>query len=200
MAKARASSLEKQRKILMAALDCFTQHGLQGATIEMIRDASGASIGSLYHHFGNKDQIAAALYLQGMIDHNKHINAALEQAEEAEEGVKRLVMTYAKWVTDNADWARFLFHSRSDVLTEKDAAELSKANREQFRHLMTWFLPQIEAGYIKELPQEIYFSLIIGPCHEYARHWLSGRMKKPLLEVAPWLADGAWCAIKGPRS
>ena len=197
MAKARASSLVKQKNILMAALSCFTEHGLQGTTIEMIRDASGASIGSLYHHFGNKEQIAGALYLQGMIDHNLYINAALQEALSSEEGVKNVVVTYGRWVTENADWARFLFHSRSEVLNEEGRIQLGKNNREQFQRLMEWFLPRIEKGEIKSVPQELYFPLIVGPSHEYARNWLSGRAKKPLVDVAPWLAQGAWDAIRG---
>ena len=51
----------RKQEILQAALACFTEFGVEATTIEMIRDRSGASIGSLYHHFGNRERIIAAL-------------------------------------------------------------------------------------------------------------------------------------------
>ena len=53
----------RKQEILQAALACFTEFGVEATTIEMIRDRSGASIGSVYHHFGNRERIIAALYL-----------------------------------------------------------------------------------------------------------------------------------------
>ena len=47
----------RKDSILTAALACITDVGADATTIEMIRERSGASIGSLYHHFGNKDCI-----------------------------------------------------------------------------------------------------------------------------------------------
>ena len=56
----------RKQEILQAALACFTEFGVEATTIEMIRDRSGASIGSLYHHFGNRERIIAVLYLEGI--------------------------------------------------------------------------------------------------------------------------------------
>lgn len=56
----------RKDEILQAALACFSEHGVDATTIEMIRDRSGASIGSLYHHFGNKERIHGELYLAGI--------------------------------------------------------------------------------------------------------------------------------------
>ena len=59
----------RKDEILQAALACFTDFGVDATTIEMIRDRSGASIGSLYHHFGNKERIIGALYLAGTAEY-----------------------------------------------------------------------------------------------------------------------------------
>jgi AcrR family transcriptional regulator len=47
---------------------CFTHHGLAGTTIEMICEATETNVGSLYHHFGNKDAIIRAVYFAGLVD------------------------------------------------------------------------------------------------------------------------------------
>ena len=66
--KPSSRSLQKKQQILQQALLCFSEHGVQGTTIDMIREATQTSVGSLYHHFGNKDAIAGALFIEGMRD------------------------------------------------------------------------------------------------------------------------------------
>ena len=87
-------SSKRKQEILAAALSCFNEFGVEGTTIEQIRERSGASVGSLYHHFGNKDRIAAALFIEGMEDYHQKLSAALEQAGEAEAGIKVMVQSY----------------------------------------------------------------------------------------------------------
>jgi AcrR family transcriptional regulator len=48
-------------QILDAAESVFVEHGVEGATMQMIADRAGASVGSLYHFFPNKDAIVEAL-------------------------------------------------------------------------------------------------------------------------------------------
>ena len=55
----------RRQAILDAALACFTNKGFTETTMEDIRIRSGASTGSIYHHFSNKEMLARALYLEG---------------------------------------------------------------------------------------------------------------------------------------
>src|SRR5215475_5808955 len=66
----RQGSHDRQRGILMAALDCFTTRGVSATTLEDIRAKSGASIGSIYHHFRSKENLAATLYVEGLRDYH----------------------------------------------------------------------------------------------------------------------------------
>src|SRR5215470_14374357 len=66
-ARVRSAASERRRKsILDAALACFLERGVAATTTEEIRDRSGASIGSIYHHFGDKEGLAGALYVEGI--------------------------------------------------------------------------------------------------------------------------------------
>ncbi|VFT27135.1 transcriptional regulator [Pseudomonas aeruginosa] len=69
----------RKDEILQAALACFSEHGVDATTIEMIRDRSGASIGSLYHHFGNKERIHGELYLAGIGQYAALLESRLRQ-------------------------------------------------------------------------------------------------------------------------
>lgn len=116
----------RKDEILQAALACFTEHGVDVTTIEMIRDRSGASIGSLYHHFGNKERIIAALYLAGTAQYADLLQRGFASAASAEACVKLLVTSYIDWVVANPDWARFILHSRSRVEAGKWAMRCAK--------------------------------------------------------------------------
>lgn len=196
MRKPQDRSEGRRREILMAALACFCEQGIAGATIDMIKVRSGASVGSLYHHFGNKEQIAVALYTEGMRDHYTKLRDALAKTHTAEEGVKSIVATFINWIADNPDWARFVFYSRSQVTQiDKDEA-IKQDNREHWGMLKEWFAPLISDGTVKRLPSECYSSIIVGPAQDYARRWLSGRASRDIRDYIDLFSDAAWLALK----
>ena len=51
-----------QQRILNAAIAVFRERGYSAATIGEVVTASGASIGSIYHHFGGKAELFVAIY------------------------------------------------------------------------------------------------------------------------------------------
>jgi AcrR family transcriptional regulator len=51
-----------QQRILDAATEVFSTRGFSAATMADIVDHSGASIGSIYHHFGGKKELFLAIY------------------------------------------------------------------------------------------------------------------------------------------
>ena len=57
-ARAAATSA-RQEAILDAALKLFNRHGYAATSIDDLRKASRASVGSIYHHFGGKEGVAA---------------------------------------------------------------------------------------------------------------------------------------------
>src|SRR6202165_344407 len=67
----------RRQAILEAALACFASKGFTETTMEDIRKLSGASTGSIYHHFANKEMLARALYLEGRSSLNAALSASL---------------------------------------------------------------------------------------------------------------------------
>jgi AcrR family transcriptional regulator len=51
-----------QQRILNAAIAVFRERGYSAATIGEVVTASGASIGSIYHHFGGKSELFLAIH------------------------------------------------------------------------------------------------------------------------------------------
>ena len=64
----------KKQKIFNVALGLFFEQGYSQTTIEDIRKAAEVSVGSLYHHFSNKENFADQLYLEVVEDFCKKGN------------------------------------------------------------------------------------------------------------------------------
>jgi AcrR family transcriptional regulator len=206
------SELKKQQ-ILQEALMCFTEHGVASTTIEMICDATQTSVGSLYHHFGNKDAIMRAVYFEGLRDFSTLMKSYLSDlgvqhtatAEHAQAGVKVLVFANVDWISQHPQWAQYVFHNRpsSKGLGQSKLNGKSDSKREGkvdgsglSTYISNWFAPYIAAGLIQDFPNELLNAFITGPVHNYARHWLAGRREIPLIDYRDSFAEAAWLSIK----
>lgn len=52
------------------------------------------------------------------------------------------------------------------------------------------------ANQLQSLPQEVFYSLIIAPTHDYAKRWLAGRCTTSLLDLREVFADAAWASVR----
>lgn len=186
----------RKQEILDAALSCFTEYGIEATTIDMIRERSQASVGSMYHHFGSKESIAAALYVDALAGHHAYQQQLLAAATSAEDGVKAIAYAYIDWISANPEKARFVLYSRGVIAKSEMAGELKESTRQHMAEVLGWFRPHIENGRLKRLPSEVYGPLIVGPAHDYARLWLSGRARADIKAYREIFAEAAWNAVK----
>ena len=194
----RATATRARREaILRAALEVFLAAGLEGASIEEIRRRSGASIGSIYHHFSSKEGIAAVLYVEALRDYQEGALAALEAARSAHQGVKTLVRHHLAWVASHPDQARYLLMGRDPRVVLASERPLRELNRAFFERVMDWVRPRVRRGELRAVSPEIVLAALwIGPSQELSRHWLAGLLDEPLETAAPALAEAAWNALK----
>src|ERR1700748_121705 len=71
-----------RRRIIDAAPECCATGGLSAATMADVVAGSGASIGSIYHHFGGKSELFLAMFEQMATDVARRIAAAMQHAGE----------------------------------------------------------------------------------------------------------------------
>jgi AcrR family transcriptional regulator len=192
---ALAEKNQRRREILEAALLCFSESGIESTTIDMIKTQSGASVGSIYHHFSNKEGVATALYIAALEDHANQQFALLEQANSAESTIKALVYAYLDWVTANPELALFVQQARGYVLNSAHADLLISRNRERFAQLLSYLNRYSEDGSLRIFPKELYTALVLGATKDYCRNWLSGRIKTPPADYRDILAEAAWRTV-----
>src|SRR5436309_11680024 len=100
----------RRRAILQAALTSFSTKGFTETTMEDIRQLSGASTGSIYHHFETKEMLALALYLEGRSDLNTVLLVSIT-AKHPYEGIKDLVRAYLDWFEHHPDLGQYIMQA-----------------------------------------------------------------------------------------
>lgn len=180
--------MDRKEAILTAALEAFDATG--ETAIDEIRRRSGASVGSIYHHFGDKRGIAAALYVEILRGYLAGMLRVLRRADDAEQGVKALVRHHLRWVERNPQRARFLL--KAGEARAAAGEELKQVNASMYEEVGAWIARQKA---IRSLRWEVFFAIVFGPAQELARSWLAGRAPS-LRKVEDELADAAWRGIR----
>jgi AcrR family transcriptional regulator len=191
---------KRRRDILSASLRCFLRHGVDAATIEQIRHGSGASAGSIYHHFGSKQGIAVALYVEGQAELAEVFRKAMEGHESLKEGIAAIIRGYCDWVAQNPDWAMYLLRVATADLSTTDAAAINQINAQIRDDLVQWLRPFVERGEVSDLPEDLYTSVVHGSSSHFARHWLAGRQSLDLPSAVEHLASATWGGLTSGRS
>jgi AcrR family transcriptional regulator len=184
-----------KREILSCALACFNEMGIEATTIEAIRAKASSSVGSIYHHFGNKEGLVAALCFAALDDQLQLIKRHIESVTTPREAIAVLIKSYMAWVAEKPELARFLSQARNAVANGPFAKDLAARNKQRYGDLHKWLAKGIQDGDILELPKETYASLLIGPAENFCRAWLSGRVKQSPVACAEVFADAAWRSI-----
>jgi AcrR family transcriptional regulator len=195
------SSQRRRQEIMTAALDCFRSKGFSETTMNDIHERSGASMGSIYHHFGSKEQLAASLYLEGLQGVHGAIRGVLAETNQAQEGIKRLVLAYIDWFVQNPDLGLYLFQGMGAQYLELEGDKIREENALLRRNLGGWLRPHVESGNIARLPMELYSPLMLGPTREFLQGWLAHRgtaSPANLDESRQALAEAAWKALAPP--
>ena len=200
-----ATKESRRQAILDAALTCFASKGFTETTMEDIRKLSGASTGSIYHHFSNKEMLARALYLEARSSLNASLTASLT-ANSLREGIESLIHAYLGWFEQHADLGQYLLQAGESeylsayvkVLRQKIKTTLPTEGLSA--RLLQWLAPYISDGSVISLPSSLYFPLMLGPSREFVRIWLRTRQPAEMQAAREPLAHAAWRVLVPPAS
>lgn len=185
---------DRKSTILAAALAVFSEKGIEATTIEDIRLRCQASVGSIYHHFGTKEGIAAALFSRGIDDHWSQLIASAEKQSSAGGMIRGLIEAHIEWITRQPDLARFLFSRRQAVSPAYEQA-IRQRTAEHFKTVLALLKPWFKQGVLRRLPAALYVPILMGPAQEYSRQWLGGRTELDPRVAIRELSLAAWRSL-----
>lgn len=182
-------------RLLASALKVHAESGHEGFTVHAVIKASGISAGSLYHHFGSFDGLAAALYARCMKQLFEEMAAALARSRTGPTGVRALVTAYLRFTEDHADAALFLHASAYAGYVNAHAEEIRAVKEPLRQTIAAWLAPRIAAGEIAPIPESLIEAVVIGPIAEVARRWLSSTYDADLAEARRVLPELIWRSL-----
>lgn len=195
--KGKHHQADKRRNhIIQAGLTCFTENGFTKTTMAEICKTANASTGSVYHHYKSKEQLAIAVYIEGIKDFQEGFIDMLFASETAMAGIKSSVYYYLNWVKENPDWAKFLFFQRHADFMQEPGEEVNRLNVTFITKIIGWFKKYSDAGELKSLEWSVIVPLLLGPSQDYANCFLAGLPVVGIDEAKDTFADAAWIVLK----
>lgn len=192
-------SRDRRDDILSAALGCFLERRYAATSIRDIGKQSGASIGSMYHFFAGKDELARALLAQAVSGWRDPTAAQLPDAADCETTIKASVRGLLDWAAANPRQFAFMDEMRAIVSTRGDAPLLAAMLDGGQETAAAVYNPYATSGAVRPLHWPIAYALMVGPAYAYLRLPPGRRatINTPT-EVRELLAEAAWQAVKAP--
>ena len=204
MAK-RSRGEQTRARALDAALRTYARAVESGAdgeltfSVHAIVAESGVSLGSLYHHFGSMDGLAAALYARCMGELLDAVVTALAGVRSARRGTHAIVRAYLAFAARRAACARFIHASAYASFLPAHADLIARAKAPRLALVRAFYQGHMRAGRVVELPEQLLEMLIIGPVAEVTRRWLAAAPDVNLDEAARLLPERVWRSIRPTR-
>jgi AcrR family transcriptional regulator len=198
----------RREDIADAAIDLFLARGVAATRVEDILTAAGVSVGSFYHHFGDKLNLAAKVYLEYVQRFQDDLLVELDRHARTEDAVRALVVAYLRWAGADPRAMRYMHHCRESSVAEIAEGEEARLKQDFYGRLAGWLGERAATGELRALPPEHSLALWLGPAEQLARAALdpSGHIAAPdldalvahLTHAEPVLADAAWEALRRP--
>jgi AcrR family transcriptional regulator len=187
-----------RQRILGAALASFLEDGYERTTIARVRERSGASNGSLFHHFPTKEALADALFVEAMASFQEGLwDLVRRKPRSLRAAVRGTIAHQLGWIEENADLARFLYMRGQLDWDSPAGSQVAALNRDLGAAFKEWMTPFVDAGEIRAMSMLTITAIVTGPGHSIAQRWLTGQLDARPSEFVDDLADSAWAGLRG---
>ena len=186
-----------RERILKAALELFVKQGYFNTNVPDISKRSNCSVGSIYHHFINKEEIANQLYKEGISLFREALSATLNKSDSLEKNLKRIIVAFLTFAEDHNEYSRYLWLSRhSEFLQDEIASPTSVGFDKLGRQLTRIIKGAIRNCEIAPTSAELIWNIVFGLPISFTRDWLDGYTRNTPKQIAPELSERCWQALK----
>lgn len=147
----KRSASQTKRAIMDAALNLFTRYGFSRTTMRMIAKEANMSVGALYVHFRNKEDLGLFILREKMEELLEEINRSIAREKKAESKLKAFIETCLSHARKNREL--IVAHSKEKGFTF--GLEVKKEYYERHRDLVKQIVSQgIREGEFREINPE----------------------------------------------
>jgi len=145
-----------RKKLKKAALDVFSEKGIDAATVEEITEKADVGKGTLYQHFEDKEEIAVMLAEEAIEHLIERIRSYESAPETLEDMLEHLLNAHYEFFVDSSEEFLLLFQGKlllklqSDTLDELEEPYL-KYLAEIENQVSTYLSPRIDPLKVRRL-------------------------------------------------
>jgi AcrR family transcriptional regulator len=184
----------RRQEILDAALAIVDDGDLSSLTISRLAAVSGAANGSIYHHFGSRGGVLAALYRESFRRCTAALLPALDDRPAAAV-VPDLARRFLDWVVAEPTSARFLYAASTGADLAGEVEEIQRFKAEVFAPVAEWMSGRMAAGELRPLPGWALDPVVMGSAHESARRFLAAPLGFDMPAARELVADATWAIV-----
>ncbi|GAA0916206.1 TetR/AcrR family transcriptional regulator [Nonomuraea longicatena] len=182
-------------RIIEGAVRRFSQDGVSATTLASLREESGVSVGSFYHHFASKEHVFGVLYGEILEAYQSEFLRVLTSAPEARGGIEAVVAFHMRWAGEHPERARIFVSERPPRKHEPGGQEVAESRRAFLRAVSDWWRPHMDNGLLQPLSATMCYVLWLGPAQEMCRLWFAGA-HVPTEEEVRGLGEAAWQSLR----
>ena len=191
------SVLPPRERVLLAALELFVEQGYFNTNVPDLSKVSTCSVGSIYHHFRNKEEVAAALYTEGITAFRDGLIERMKDASSVEPMIKTIVGYFLEFTEQNVLLSKYLWLSRHAEFMKGDIPHPTRVGFDGLGRMLTKAIRTgMRDGTVRSLKATVMWSIIFGIPLSYARDWLDGYNPDAPTVVAAKLQEVCWNAVK----
>lgn len=198
---AGSDDLGPRERILQASLELFVSQGYFNTNVPDISRLSRCSVGSIYHHFLNKEEIAGQLFRTGIQKFREALSEKVQPDGNLEANIQAIVITFLDFAEKHYLLSQYLWLARhNEFLSAKVRHPTVVGFDELGRRLTKAIKNGIRNKEIPPLKAEVFWSIVFGIPLSFMRDWLDGYTTSTPTQIAPTLANACWSALQGSKT
>jgi AcrR family transcriptional regulator len=181
-----------REKIIAAALQLFTQRGYFRTTVPDMAQAAQVSVGSIYHHFKDKEDVARALYLSLMEWLEDELARISQNHATSYDRCRAVMAMLLEFTESNREAMDFMLYAKHrDFLPTERPVCSSKP----FETMRAFVQDGMEKGEIRQMDVMVATSCLFGGAIRLITARLDGVLAEPLPDRLDAVWECAWRSI-----
>ena len=180
-------------KILEQALELFSERGYFNTSIHDIRRQAGVSIGAIYHHFQNKEELARELYLQLLNRIDNAIENVLNRHSKCLPQSRAIVEVMFELAEKEPRTMQFVLLAKHREYLPDEPPICSSAPFVKMKMVLE---AGIRGGEVRSLDPWVAATAMFGGALRMMNLRLDGALDQPLPAYLDEVVDCGWRAVK----
>ena len=173
----------KKNAILNSALELISERGVHNTPMSKVAKNANVAVGTIYHHFENKNEILNELYLQIKKEFGECTRKALDKSETPKEAFAEIFKAVYSYYANNP----LKFNFTEQVAHTPIITDQTKIKAQQYyRFIGEYIQENLDNGTFRSLPLDLFGQLYYGNVKALIQMKLSdnNRVDETVLEEA----------------